>query len=70
MKQPGTLEHARELDLSDPLARFRQQFVIRDPSLIYLDGNSLGRLPVKAAEAIERSVREQWGEQLIRSWNQ
>jgi kynureninase len=69
MKQPGTLEHARELDLSDPLARFRQQFVIRDPSLIYLDGNSLGRLPVKAAEAIERSVREQWGEQLIRSWN-
>jgi len=70
MKPPGTLEHARELDLSDPLARFRQEFVVRDPKLIYLDGNSLGRLPVKAAEAIERTVREQWGGQLIRGWNQ
>ena len=70
MNHPGTLEYARELDRKDPLAHFRQEFVIRDPSLIYLDGNSLGRLPVKSAEAIERTVREQWGEQLIRGWNQ
>ncbi len=70
MKHPDTLEYARELDRADPLAQFRKEFEIRDPSLIYLDGNSLGRLPVKAAESIEHTVREQWGEQLIRSWNQ
>lgn len=37
--------------------------------MIYLDGNSLGRLPLAAREVTERLVDEQWGRGLIRSWN-
>jgi len=70
MNKLYTLEHARALDREDPLAPFREEFVIKDPSLIYLDGNSLGRLPLKAEEHMERAIREQWGENLIRSWNE
>jgi len=42
---PG-LEFARRLDASDPLAAFRDEFALADPELLYVDGNSLGRLPV------------------------
>ncbi len=64
-----TIEHARALDRDDPLGRFRQEFVINDPSMVYLDGNSLGRLPLRAAGHMEDAIRKQWGEDLIRSWN-
>ncbi|MDB5060090.1 MAG: kynureninase, partial [Chloroflexi bacterium] len=37
--------YADELDARDPLAHFRERFVVEEPDLIYLDGNSLGRLP-------------------------
>lgn len=40
-----TLAYARDLDRQDELAAFRSHFVATDPDLIYLDGNSLGRLP-------------------------
>ena len=45
--------YAQELDSSDPLAGFRDHFVINDPDLIYVDGNSLGRLPRAAVTAVE-----------------
>lgn len=65
-----SLERALQLDAEDVLAPFRERFVIADPELIYLDGNSLGRLP-KAAEFLARElVSEQWGNRLIRSWNE
>jgi kynureninase len=64
-----SIEYARELDARDPLARFRGEFIITDPGLIYLDGNSLGRLPQRSAALLEDAVRRQWGEELIRSWN-
>jgi len=70
MADLNTLEHARLLDQDDPLKHFRQRFVIRDPSLIYLDGNSLGRLPQLTVSHMEIAIREQWGEGLIRSWNE
>jgi len=70
MNKLYTREHARALDREDSLAPFREEFVIKDPSLIYLDGNSLGRLPLKAEKYMERAIREQWGENLIRSWNE
>src|SRR5271166_4230948 len=38
--------HAEELDAADPLAGFRERFALDDPSLIYLNGNSLGVLPL------------------------
>ena len=65
-----TIEHARMLDRDDPLASFRDEFVIKDPSIVYLDGNSLGRLPEKTADYMESAIREQWGDRLIRSWNE
>ncbi|NUQ84914.1 MAG: kynureninase [Anaerolineales bacterium] len=64
-----SLDFAQQLDSQDPLASFRDQFVITDPDLIYLDGNSLGRLPKAAAERAKHIVNEEWGQDLIRGWN-
>ncbi len=66
---PGHTD-ARELDAADELAKFREQFVEADPTLIYLDGNSLGRLPADTPGRVDRAVRREWGERLIRSWNE
>jgi len=52
----------------DELVEFRDQFVIPDPHLIYLDGNSLGRLPKVTAERLSVVV-DDWGDKLIRGWN-
>ncbi|MFC1936581.1 kynureninase [Chloroflexota bacterium] len=68
MNTPTNRQHALSLDQQDPLAGFRQRFVIDDPDLIYLDGNSLGRLPKAAVELARTLVEEQWGQGLIRSW--
>ncbi len=65
-----SIEYARKLDREDPLKDYRKQFVISDPSLIYLDGNSLGRLPLKTVEYAGMAIRDQWGDRLIRSWNE
>ena len=63
-----TLEEAQRLDAADPLAFARERFRLpRD--LIYLDGNSLGALPVATPDALSRVVRSEWGEDLITSWN-
>jgi len=61
-------DFACQLDTQDELASFRSQFVIPDPNLIYLDGNSLGRLPKAAAERVSAAIAE-WGSDLIRGWN-
>jgi kynureninase len=55
-------------DGQDPLARFRDEFVLPD-GVIYLDGNSLGALPKATRERLDRVVAEEWGSGLIRSWN-
>jgi len=60
---------AEALDAEDPLANFRARFVIDDPALVYLDGNSLGRLPVATAERLATLVRDGWGGDLIRGWD-
>lgn len=70
MSIPTGESYARELDATDPLAPMRERFVIDDPELIYLDGNSLGRLPRASAALAEQVVREQWGGRLIRGWNE
>ncbi|MFA7410529.1 MAG: aminotransferase class V-fold PLP-dependent enzyme, partial [Bacteroidales bacterium] len=59
-----------ELDAADPLRSFRSEFVINDPDLIYLDGNSLGRLPVRTASLMRQAVEQEWGVRLIRGWNE
>jgi kynureninase len=48
-------EFARKLDENDSLSDFRNQFYIDDDKTIYLDGNSLGRLPLKNQNADCRS---------------
>jgi kynureninase len=63
-------EYAQALDRVDPLAHFQEQFVPLEPGLIYLDGNSLGRLPRQTAALLDEAVRGQWGQGLIRSWNE
>ena len=65
---PGALAEARRLDAADPLARFRREFVVSDPRLIYLDGNSLGRLPRHAGPRLRKAIDREWGGRLIRGW--
>lgn len=65
----SSLNFAKQLDSQDPLASFREQFVINDPDLIYLDGNSLGMMPKVAQEMARHIVNEQWATDLIRGWN-
>ena len=62
--------HAQALDAADPLADFRARFVIDDPDLVYLDGNSLGRLPRWTAARLAGLVRDGWGGDLVRGWDE
>lgn len=62
-------EQAQALDRADPLASFRDQVVRADDGLVYLDGNSLGRLPATTARRLAEAVDDQWGRGLIRSWS-
>ena len=62
--------YASELDAHDPLAHFRKRFVITDPDLNYMDGNSLTRLPQSTVALAEDLILHQWGEHLIRYWNE
>lgn len=63
-----TLTSAQERDRRDPLRAWRDRFIL-PPGVIYLDGNSLGALPVATSERLDAIVRGQWGGDLIRSWN-
>lgn len=63
-----TRDEARTLDSTDPLRRFRSRFVINDAELVYLDGNSLGRLPLAAIEHVQAAVVDEWGDGLVGSW--
>ena len=60
---------ALALDRSDPLAAFRAEFVI-ESGAIYLDGNSLGRLPRRSIERMRDAIERQWGSRLIRAWTE
>jgi kynureninase len=62
-------EFARELDAKDELAPFRDAFVFAEPDLIYLDGNSLGRLPCQTVKRMRDVLASEWGSDLVRSWN-
>ena len=57
------------LDRADPLAGKRAAFAI-PPGLIYLDGNSLGVLPANVPARVMDVAERQWGQSLIRSWNE
>ena len=59
---------AENLDDSDPLAGYKAQFQISDPNLCYLDGNSLGRMPLAAVASINSFLTEEWGTELVDGW--
>lgn len=63
------LEKGIKLDQLDELKSFRDLFEI-GPGLLYLDGNSLGRMPLKTKNTINSLLDEEWGNRLIRSWNE
>lgn len=62
------LATAKDLDATDPLRSFRGQFALRD-SHVYLDGNSLGALPKATLARLSEVAAQQWGQDLIGSWN-
>jgi kynureninase len=64
---PG-LDEIRALDAADPLRGFRDRFVLPE-GLVYLDGNSLGALPIATIRRQRALVEEEWGSDLIQSWN-
>lgn len=61
--------YALELDKNDPLAAYRSKFVITDPNLCYLDGNSLGRLPHATVKAVNDFVSHEWGKEVVTGWS-
>jgi len=66
---PATRADCAALDDADPLARFRERFVL-PKGVIYLDGNSLGALPRHTSARVQETVEREWGQGLIRSWNE
>jgi kynureninase len=60
-------------DAVDPLAGFRGRFSGTDDDgaarLLYLDGNSLGRMPLETPGALQRVVENEWARGLIGSWS-
>jgi kynureninase len=61
--------YAESLDSADELSAFRDRFVRADRDLIYLDGNSLGPLPVRSQARIAEVIDQEWGVGLVRSWD-
>ncbi len=56
--------------MSDLARRFRDRFLIADPNLLYFDGNSLGRLPLRVAGDLARQIEHSWGNRLVRAWGE
>ncbi len=65
---PDTRDACVARDLSDPLRAFRDRFALPD-GVIYLDGNSLGPMPRAAPDVLNRTITQEWGHDLIGSWN-
>lgn len=65
-----TLSHADCVarDRADSLAYARKRFSVPE-NVVYLDGNSLGALPVATISRLNETLQREWGEGLIRSWN-
>ena len=67
---PTTPEYAAARDAEDPLSGLRDRFLGSETSLVYFDGNSLGR-PLRATlDRLDRFVRDEWGGRLIRGWDE
>ena len=65
---PQTLSDCQVLDQQDPLRSLRDLFQLPE-GVIYLDGNSLGVLPKATPSRVAQAVTQEWGNDLIKSWN-
>ncbi len=63
-----TLNDVRQLDAQDALRPLRELFDLPE-GVIYLDGNSLGALPRAVPARVAQVVAQEWGRDLIKSWN-
>lgn len=63
-----TFEQCQQWDAEDELANLKSQFDLPQ-GVIYLDGNSLGAKPIKAIDCAQQVINQQWGTDLINSWN-
>lgn len=61
-------EGLRALDAQDPLRDFRREFHV-PAGVVYLDGNSLGALPVATLGRVTEVISQEWGDGLVRSWS-
>jgi kynureninase len=68
MNPTPTLQSCERLDDQDPLRSLKDQFDL-PPGMIYLDGNSLGAMPKTAPARVAQAVTQEWGQNLIQSWN-
>jgi len=66
---PLSRSTAELLDQADELSSFRKEFYIKDQSLCYLDGNSLGRLPLATIDRVSKFLTEEWGSELVDGWS-
>jgi len=62
-------DYALSLDENDPLRGFRSLFMITDPHMCYLDGNSLGRLPVATVSAVNEFMTGEWAAEVVTGWS-
>ena len=60
---------AELLDQADELKEFRKEFFVKDESLCYLDGNSLGRLPLATIDRVSSFLNDEWGTELVDGWS-
>lgn len=65
---PPSLAACESLDQQDPLRSLRDLFQLPE-GVIYLDGNSLGVLPKATPSRVAQAVTQEWGNDLIKSWN-
>ncbi len=65
---PASREACVARDSVDPIRGFHDRFIIPE-GIIYLDGNSLGPMPRAATSILNRTIEQEWGQDLIRSWN-
>src|SRR6185295_7298045 len=66
---PLTRQAALAMDAADELAFLRDEFAL-PAGVVYLDGNSLGALPRATAARLAEVIEREWGERLVRSWNE
>lgn len=67
--QDDLADYVTSLDAADPLKNFPGQFVVTDPDVCYLDGNSLGRLPKRTVDRVNSFLHDEWGTWLVDGWS-